>query len=154
MRSKKDELYKIWKENPNWHQKKGFVPKVAAELQMDPSYAHKMIKKFERTPSQIPDPESPTKGKPLIRTVTLDVLVDQERLDIKKIIKEGIKQIPSGSFALDENFRRDLRISVDRWKEYSREECFDPYRAMLPNRKIVWGKIKSIAELKQQDGVM
>lgn len=88
-----------------------------------------------------------------VRAIKLAELIDSERLDSKKIIKCGIKKIPDGSVAYDETFRRDLDISTDKWKDAARDPEFDKNKASLPNRKVVWGKAKTIDDLKKQDGV-
>lgn len=88
-----------------------------------------------------------------LRTVSVTNLIDTERLDVKKIIRKGITKLPDTQVAYDDNFRRDLQIADNRWREYSREEEFDDYRATLPNRKVVWGKKATIEKIKKMDGV-
>ncbi len=88
-----------------------------------------------------------------LRTISIHELVDKERLDTKKIIREGVKRIPTGELAYEETFVRDLAVSRDKFKDVARDEEFDLYRAVLPTRKVVWGQIATIAELRKHDGV-
>jgi len=89
-----------------------------------------------------------------IKTVDVKTLIQQERLDAKKIIKDGIAGLPPDEVAYDENFRRDLGISKQRWQDHANDSQFDDFKARLPNRKLVWGNKKTIDALKQWDGVL
>lgn len=88
-----------------------------------------------------------------VRTVSLEALVEQERLDVRRIIAQAVAAIPDGELAYDETLRRDLRISSDKWRDAARDPQFEELRATLPNRKVVWGRAKTIRKLKEQDGV-
>jgi len=89
-----------------------------------------------------------------IKTVDVKSLIVQERLDAKKIIRDGVSALPANEVAYDENFRRDLGISKTRWQDHAGSSEFDDFKARLPNRKVVWGNKKTIEGLKQWDGVL
>lgn len=89
-----------------------------------------------------------------IKTVDVKSLIKQEKLDAKQIIRDGIKRIPKNEIAYDENFRRDLGISKDRWSDHASDSQFDDFKARLPNRKLVWGSKETIKSLRQWDGVL
>ena len=89
-----------------------------------------------------------------IKTVDVKSLIVSERLDAKKIIRDGISDLPTNEVAYDENFRRDLGISKTRWQEHASDPEFDDFKARLPNRKVVWGNKKTIEGLRQWDGVL
>jgi len=88
------------------------------------------------------------------RTITVSELIDKERLDVKKIIRQGINKIPRGEVAYEETFRRDLGISNDKWRDFARDDEFETFRAILPTRKVVWGQAPTIQDLRRQDGVI
>lgn len=104
-------------------------------------------------------PAVPAEGSPVkemscrIKTVPVAELIDTERLDHKKVLRDGLQGIPEGAVARDETLRKDLGISADRWRELARDEEFSAFRAILPNRRVVWGRAKTISELKRLDGV-
>lgn len=100
-----------------------------------------------------PDPNQRVQCRPAPKTIRLNELIDAERLDARKILREGLAAIPKGELAYDETLARDLRISRDRWREITRDDEWSKFRAILPNRKAVWGKPETIADLKMQDGV-
>jgi hypothetical protein len=148
--SKKQKLREIWGADPEFP-----VKETADKLDLDYSTACRYIRQFkDESKSKITSPGSKINNKNSnLRTVTVSSLIDNERLDIKKIIRDGIRNIPTGQVSYDDYFRRDLQIPEPRWKEYSREEEFDNFRASLPNRKVVWGKKATIKEIKNMDGV-
>ena len=148
--SKRQKLKEIWGANPGFS-----VKETAAELDLDYSTACRYVRQFkaESNPKTISQGSKSNNKNSNIRTVSVSNLIDNERLDIKKIIRDGIRHIPAGDLAYDEYFRRDLQIPEPKWKEYSREEEFDNFRASLPNRKVVWGKKATINEIKEMDGV-
>ena len=88
-----------------------------------------------------------------LKTVDLDSLIEIERLDSRKILREGVACLSEGQVARDETLRKDLGISGDKWRELGRAEEFSAFRAVLPSRRVVWGRAKTIAELKKLDGV-
>jgi len=105
-------------------------------------------------PTTLPNRSKPQEKRDGIKTLTVNDLIDRERLDVRKIIRDGVGQIPKGQVAYDETFRRDLGVSAERWRLFAREEEFEPFRAILPTRKTVWGQASTIEDLRQQDGVM
>lgn len=115
------------------------------------SYVRQVIRQYRKNGT--PSKHSTPKRNPPLRTVKIDELIDKERLDVKRIILEGLEKIPEGQLAYDEDFRRDMGVAVERWRRYSTDDDFDTFKALLPSRKYVWGQADTIAELKQQDGV-
>jgi hypothetical protein len=152
--SKKQKLREIWEADPEFPRQK-----TADKLGLDISTLYRYVRKFKaESKPKITSQDSKINNKidtpkANLRTVSVSSLIDNERLDIKKIIRDGIRHIPAGEVSYDEYFRRDLQIPEPRWKEYSREEEFDNFRATLPNRKVVWGKKATINDIKQMDGV-
>jgi hypothetical protein len=129
----------------------GDVRTAAKEANLDESSAYRYVRQA-RGVSNTKTPPMPQKNQ--IRKIALTKLIDEERLDIKKVIHEGIKLLGARAVAYDDSFRRDLQITQDRWREYSRDPEFEMYRAQLPNRKVVWGWEETINELKKMDGVI
>lgn len=152
MKSKKALLYDMWIENNSLN-----IPKAALKIGLDESTAYSYVRQFKSKPKLTPRFNKSKKkisvDNPNLRTLTVSSLIDSERLDIKKIIREGISKIPSGQVAYDDNLRRDLQVAENRWREYSRDEEFESFRAILPTRKVVWGKKATIDHIKQMDGV-
>ena len=109
-----------------------------------------MPRKSPESPSA---PSSQIPAKKEMKTIPLRELIDRERLDVKKIIKKGLTEIPEGHTIYDDDFRLSLGVSSGKWREASRDEEFARYKAMLPNKRIVWGKPSTIAEAKKFDGV-
>jgi hypothetical protein len=117
-----------------------------------------VLKHLARLKNNGASPASPATSpsqcnKLCLKTIRITDLIDQERLDARKILRDGLAAIPKGELAYDENLCRDLRISRDRWRDITRDDEWSVYRAVLPNRKTVWGKPDTIADLKRQDGV-
>lgn len=100
-----------------------------------------------------PKVEASNGVKASVKTVPLDALIDQERLDPRRILREGLQAIGEGEVAMDETLRRDLQIGAEAWRRVSRDEEFAPFRALLPSRRAVWGRPRTIAVLREQDGV-
>lgn len=145
--NKKERLYPIWKKNKNFNR-----ARVARDISLDKSKVYKYIREFEAGWEPKPTKQAESKR---IRTLKIQDLIDQERLDHRKILREGIKEISQGDLAHDDTFRRDLEIPLDKWRDISGDEEFGPCKATLPGpgRKIVWGRQKTINDLKRQDGV-
>ena len=104
-----------------------------------------------RKPKESQNPPPPPKKE--MKTIPLRELIDRERLDVRKIIKKGLTDIPEGHTIYDDDFRTLLGISTGKWREASRDEEFMKNKAMLPNKRIVWGKPATISEAKKFDGV-
>lgn len=128
----------------------GDVCEAAKRVQLDQSTAYR----YQRERNGTLRPKKPAMPQQdQIRKVPLSQLIEAERLDIKKVIHEGIRLLGARQVAYDDSFRRDLQITQDRWREYSRDPEFEIYRAVLPNRRVVWGWEETINDLKRMDGV-
>ena len=88
-----------------------------------------------------------------LKTISIEELVDAEKLDVCKIIREGIKNIPAGQVVMDQNFRRELGVAEHKWKEFATDSEFEDNRCTLPTRKRVWGNAEDILEICSFDGV-
>jgi hypothetical protein len=124
------------------------VRKAAAQLGISTRYAFSVVAKAQRADE--PEDPGPSCG---IKTVPIAELIDTERLDFRKLMRDGLARIPDGEVARDETLRKDLGISCERWREVSREEEFAACKAILPNRRVVWGRPKTIQALRKLDGV-
>ena len=130
------------------------VRQAAAEIGLSARYAFAVVAKQRRMGGCHQASGCAAQTKPgLVKTVPLDELIDSERLDVRKVLRDGLLRIAEGEVARDETLRKDLGISFDRWRELSREEEFSAFRAVLPSRRVVWGRAKTVAELKKLDGV-
>jgi len=139
--TKKELFFKELKKNPD-------IKKAAIAVGLNESSAYR----YARQAGINNRPAKTKAGK--IRKVSINQLIDEERLDVKKIIHDGIALLGSRAVAYDDSFRRDLQITQDRWREYSRDPEFEDFRAILPNKKTVWGRAETITELKEMDGVI
>lgn len=162
--TKKQELYQLWEKD-----KKLNIIKAARKIDLAKRAAFKYVAEFKsgawkphQNSREIFKDEAEVYGplkkrgydsKRPIHTISVSTLIDDERLDIKRIIRQGIDSIATGTVSYDDRFRRDLGVPETRWKEYSRAPCFVKYRATLPNRKIVWGNVNTINKIKEMDGV-
>lgn len=122
---------------------------LASELNVSRTTIKKHLRRIRAGIPPAPAPASAC----ALRTIGLESLIEQERLDVRRIIAQAIESIPEGELAYEETLRRDLRISSDKWREAARDPQFEAHRATLPNRKVVWGRPRTIRELKKQDGV-
>ena len=125
------------------------VRQAAEEIGLSTRYAFSVVAKNRKKPGGC----APQTCPGLVKTVPLDELIDSERLDVRKVLRDGLLRIAEGEVARDETLRKDLGISFDRWRELAREEEFSAFRAVLPSRRVVWGRAKTVAELKKLDGV-
>jgi|GEM_PF-4886762 len=109
----------------------------------------------ESEPGKVPERDKADKVRPL-KTISVDELIDVERLDLGKIIKQALASLGPRDVIYDDQFRRDLDISLEKWRYTKVGDLADEFRdfkAHLPNKKIVWGRKTTIADLRQQDGV-
>lgn len=104
--------------------------------------------RLSKAPAALP----PIKKK--LKTVLLSELLQKKQMDIKKLIRDALANFPEGETAFDEDFRQSLGVSRARWREFSRDKEFFPYKAQLPNRRIIWGTKATITEAKKFDGVV
>ena len=76
---------------------------------------------------------------------SLNILVDQFD-DVKKV-KSAMKLLPKTSFADDDEMRRQLKISSDRWRDVILNPQISSFRYQLPNKKFVWLHQEAQAQL-------
>ena len=147
----KEYVRKLWEADSEFSRKD-----ATAKTGVNPRTIYKWVQEFMglTAASKPNDKKKSDSTKANLHTISVSALIDNERLDIKKIIRDGIRHIPSGTVCYDDLLRRDLGVPDTRWREYSREVCFEPFRAVLPNKKVVWGKKATIEEIKKMDGVI
>jgi len=88
-----------------------------------------------------------------IRKIDIDTLIDQERLDHAKIVRNVLKDFKPEDCAYDDTFRRDLEIPQDKWKDVRDMDEFLDAQVSLPNKKRVWCHPKQKKALLKLDGV-
>ena len=128
------------------------VRKAAERVGISVRWAFQAVQNARKRPGP-QQVESKPADAACVKTVPIGELIDSERLDVRKVLRDGLARIAEGEVARDETLRKDLGISFDRWRELSREEEFSAFRAILPSRRVVWGRARTIAELKKLDGV-
>jgi transposase len=67
---------------------------------------------------------------------SIDVLLAAHD-DVAKL-KNAITKLTREQFVSDEDFRRELRVSPERWRIITAENKFSKNRYELPNHKVVW----------------
>lgn len=142
------EIARLYSKDPNFNQ-----VKAAIDLGVCRTTLRKHLNRIRREKISTVAPTPARQCSP-IKTVKLEDLVETERLDTKKILRAALAEIPDGELAYDETLSRDLRLSRDKWREAVRLPEFERFKATLPNRKVVWGNPRTIADLKEQDGVL
>lgn len=129
------------------------VRKAAERVGISVRWAFQAVQNARKRPGPQQVESKPAASSCVVKTVPIGELIDSERLDVRKVLRDGLARIADGEVARDETLRKDLGISFDRWRELSREEEFSAFRAILPSRRVVWGRAKTVAELKRLDGV-
>lgn len=99
---------------------------------------------------KVPPKPEPKKS---VRTLKAETLIDAQRLDQAKIVRDALDQFDADDCAYDESLRRDLGISSDRWREVRDLDEFLEYQIVLPTKKRVWCLPKKRSELLKLDGV-
>jgi len=88
-----------------------------------------------------------------VRKITGKALIDDQRLDHAKIVRNALADFGKEDCAFDDTFRRDLCISTDRWRDVRDMEEFLQYQVMLPTKKRIWCHPKQREILMALDGV-
>jgi O6-methylguanine-DNA--protein-cysteine methyltransferase len=92
-----------------------------------------------------------------VKSIKLDILADQEKLDPVKAIREVLDKIPRGEVSRYDDVRRATGLSVDRFKDAAVHESLDNNKARLPGQgttnRVVFGHEEDIAIILKMDGV-
>lgn len=89
-----------------------------------------------------------------VRKLKIDALIDNERLDRAKLVREALSKFAPDDCAYDETFSRDLRIARERWSDVRDMEEFKKFQVLLPTRKRVWCLPEKRQDLLEIDGVV
>jgi len=92
------------------------------------------------------------KQGPELKTVDVEALVNRERLDPARIVRDGLKHV--GENVVDDDvFRRFLELSTMVWADVRNLEEFRECQVVLPNKKRVWAMEGTRDYLLSLDGV-
>ncbi len=83
-----------------------------------------------------------------IETISVTELLSQHDVAGKAVAI--VKHIQAGHLMTDDALRRTLGVSSDRWSRAKKSAALAGYWAMLPDRKVVWGKHETISSVVAQ----
>jgi len=110
---------------------------------------------YRRVTGELVRPRVNTKGRKnnsSLKTVDVDALVNRERLDPARIVREGLKHV--GENVVDDDvFRRFLELSTMVWADVRNLEEFRECQVVLPSKKRVWAMEGTRDYLLSLDGV-
>jgi hypothetical protein len=86
-----------------------------------------------------------------LKTLKIKEVIEREKLDHLKIVKDALENFTKDECIYDEDLRANLGISKERWKLVRNDDQLLQFQVQLPNKKRVWAK--NTESLLKIDGV-